>query len=130
MSEREFRIMGPLEAVSNGGPVELRPGKQTAVLGMLLVNAGEVVPTDVLIEALWGESPPATAANGIQLYVSGLRKLLGRDAIATRPGGYLLQARPDEIDARRFERLVAAARDPPPPLRGARPRGGRPTRGR
>src|SRR4051812_42112339 len=109
MSEREFRILGPLEAVADGEPVELRPGKQTAVLAVLLLNAGEVVPTDALVQALWGERPPATAANGLQLYVSGPRKLLGRDAIATRAGGYLLQARPDEIAARRFERLVAAA---------------------
>src|SRR5690348_8284536 len=109
MTEREFRILGPLEVLVGGRPVALRPGKQTALLAMLLLNDGEVVPTDALVEALWGEHAPATAANGIQLYVSGLRKLLGRDAIATRSGGYLLEAGPDDIDARRFERLVAAA---------------------
>jgi basic membrane lipoprotein Med (substrate-binding protein (PBP1-ABC) superfamily)/DNA-binding SARP family transcriptional activator len=116
-----YRLLGSLEVRSDGRVVDLGPPKQRALLAVLLVHAGEVVSTDRLIELVWGENPPRTAAHSIQIYVSGLRRALGtvgaEQAIVTRPPGYLLQADPDSIDALSFERLVGegsreAADDP------------------
>src|SRR5215216_1755160 len=112
----EFWILGPLEVTSGGRPVELGYTKQQVVLGALLLYANRVVPRERLIDELWGESPPPSAAKLIQGYVSGLRRALGRDAIVTRSGGYLVHVDPERLDAARFERLVAegrACRDDP-----------------
>src|SRR5262249_7201209 len=87
-------------------------------LATLLLRAGEPVSADRLIEDLWGESPPRTAKDALQNYVSLLRKALGQDVLVTRDGGYLLDVSPDQIDAARFERLTADARAPEAP--GAR----------
>ena len=62
---------------------------------MLVLHAGNVVSTDALIDGLWGERPPATAAKSLQVYVSRLRKALGENAIVTRSPGYLLDATPE-----------------------------------
>ena len=70
--------------------------KQRALLALLLLRRGEVVPGAQLIEALWGEEPPGTAQTALHGHVSSLRKLLGADRIRTRPPGYLLQVSPDE----------------------------------
>jgi basic membrane lipoprotein Med (substrate-binding protein (PBP1-ABC) superfamily)/DNA-binding SARP family transcriptional activator len=112
----EYRILGALEAISGGQPVALGPPKQRAVLAILLLHACDVVATDQLIDQAWGERSPRTATHSIQIYVSELRKVLeqvgGPAVILTRPPGYELRADPEEIDARRFERLVVrAARD-------------------
>jgi basic membrane lipoprotein Med (substrate-binding protein (PBP1-ABC) superfamily)/DNA-binding SARP family transcriptional activator len=111
----EYRILGPLEVVRDDTSVALGPGKQRAVLAVLVLHAGEIVATDRLIEQVWGEHPPRTAAHSIQIYVSDLRKALetvGQAAvIETRSPGYLLRADAETIDARRFERMVAEARD-------------------
>lgn len=62
-----------------------------------------------LIDELWGESPPATVAKSVQVYVSRLRKQLSDGRLLTRTPGYLLQVDPTELDVARFERLVAEA---------------------
>jgi basic membrane lipoprotein Med (substrate-binding protein (PBP1-ABC) superfamily)/DNA-binding SARP family transcriptional activator len=107
----EYRVLGSLEVRSDGEPVALGPPKQRAVLAILLLHVGEIVPTDRLIELLWGERPPRTATHSIQIYVSELRKAVDRNrggqVIVTRPPGYVLDADPESIDARRFERLLA-----------------------
>ena len=108
----EYWLLGTLEAVSDGSRIEIGPPKQRAVLAVLLLHAGEIVPTDRLIEQVWGEHPPRTAAHSVQLYVSDLRKALepvaGGAVIETRPPGYLLRVEPGCVDAGRFEELVAA----------------------
>ena len=88
----------------------LEGAKARALLVLLLVHANRVVPSEQLIEDLWSGSPPSTAPNALQVYVSQLRKLVGREALVTRPPGYLLRADPDLVDAVRFERLVEQAR--------------------
>jgi basic membrane lipoprotein Med (substrate-binding protein (PBP1-ABC) superfamily)/DNA-binding SARP family transcriptional activator len=107
-----FRVLGTMEAGADGAAAELGPPKQRAVLAILLMHVGEIVPTERLIDLLWGDRPPRTAAHSIQIYVSELRKALEPFAaggtIGTRPPGYVLEADPDSIDARRFERLVVA----------------------
>ena len=76
------------------------------MLGLLLLRAGDVVSTDVLADVLWGERPPPTAGNAVQGHIAQLRRLLGRDAIVTRPPGYLLLLRDgDTLDLKLFERL-------------------------
>ncbi|HEX4672975.1 MAG TPA: BTAD domain-containing putative transcriptional regulator, partial [Solirubrobacteraceae bacterium] len=69
-----------------------------------------VVSSDRLIDELWGERPPATAAKTLQGYVSHLRKALGNGLLETRGGGYVLAAAPGQVDAERFEAMVADGR--------------------
>lgn len=106
----DFRLLGGLEVSANGVVAELGPPKQRALLAILLLHAGEIVPADRLIDLLWGEHPPRTAAHSIQIYVSELRKAIealgGKRILLTRPPGYQLDADPATIDARQFERQV------------------------
>lgn len=106
----DFRILGPLEVRDRGRPIELRRQKQKALLAILLLHARQPLSGDVLIEGLWGESPPATSRSALRNYVSQIRAALGEDVLATRGGAYVLDVAPDEIDLHQFERLVAEAR--------------------
>ena len=107
----EFRILGPVEVSDDGRVVRLGGGKQRAVLALLLLNANRVVASERMIELLWGERPPATAATALHGHISSLRKALGPDVIATRPPGYVLQTGIGELDLERFELLRAEGRD-------------------
>lgn len=91
----------------DGGALELGGEKQRVLLAFLLVHANQPVSPDQLIEALWGGEPPRSAQNALQVRVSGLRKLLGPDRIATRAGGYALLVEAGELDSLRFEKLAA-----------------------
>jgi DNA-binding SARP family transcriptional activator/tetratricopeptide (TPR) repeat protein len=108
----DVRVLGPLEASAGGRPLSLGGGKPRALLTMLALQAGSPVSTDQLIDGLWGESPPATANKMIQIFVSQVRKALdaGGDAgrLVTRGRGYELRIDADDVDALRFERLLAA----------------------
>jgi YVTN family beta-propeller protein len=110
-STTEFRILGPFEVHENGQPLEVGKGKQQALLALLLLNLGEVVSTDRLIDALWGERPPESALNSLHVYVSHLRKALGAERLRTRERGYLLSVDPEQLDLVRFERLAAEGRE-------------------
>jgi DNA-binding SARP family transcriptional activator len=104
----EFRILGPLDVLDDDGrPVPLPAAKPRALLLLLLLNRNRTVRTEVLVDQLWDERPPATATKTVQVYVSQLRKGLG-DRLQTRPGGYELRVGDDELDADRFERLTGA----------------------
>src|SRR5205823_13846562 len=81
-----------------------------ALLAVLALSAGRVVSKDRLVDALWGEGAPRTARHALENYVSQLRKLLGDDALATQPPGYLLRVDADQVDALRFDRLLREAR--------------------
>jgi YVTN family beta-propeller protein len=109
----EFLILGPLEVRDGRGPVELGAAKERALLGVLALNANELVSTPRLVEAVWGEHPPATAEKLVHGYVHALRKRLGADRIVTQGPGYRLDVEPNGLDLREFERLVAEARDAP-----------------
>lgn len=110
----EVRILGPIEVASNDETLAIGQGKQQALLALLVLRAGEVVSTDVLIEELWGGRAPATASKSLQVYVSRLRKVLGDGVIGTQPPGYVLNVAPENVDLYRFERLVSDAREQPP----------------
>jgi DNA-binding SARP family transcriptional activator/streptogramin lyase len=104
-------VLGPLEVERGGRLLAVGGARQRAVLAVLILNRNRVVSRDRLIDAVWGESPPETAASALQVYVSGLRKILGAERIVTRPPGYLLQAEPDSVDLNRFERLVQTGKE-------------------
>jgi DNA-binding SARP family transcriptional activator len=110
----QFALLGPLEVRHEGRTVEIRRGKPRALLALLLLSPGRVVAAERLIDELWGDSPPATAATALQVYVSGLRKALGEATIATRDPGYAIQVEPDAVDLHRFEHLRAEAREARP----------------
>jgi predicted ATPase/DNA-binding SARP family transcriptional activator len=106
----DFRILGPLEVSRDGEPCDLGARKHRALLALLLLHANEVVSVDRLIDELWGEAPPATAPKALQVYVSGLRRAIGRDVLATRAPGYMLSVDEGELDLWRFERLAGEGR--------------------
>ena len=105
------RVLGSVEASVGGLEVALGAGKPRALFALLALHAGEAVSADRLIEGIWGEQPPATAAKMLQVYVSQLRKALAAagagGAIVTRAHGYELRLEGDDCDALRFERLLA-----------------------
>ena len=77
----EFRILGPLEVLSDGQAVDLGGAKPRALLAVLLLDPNNVVSNDRLIDALWEDNPPETAQKALQVHVSGLRKLLGKERV-------------------------------------------------
>jgi len=105
----EFRVLGQFEVLVEGRPLELKRRKQRALLALLLLHPGEVVSTDRLIDELWAGKPPKTAVGSLQNLISDVRKALGRDILQTRQPGYVLDVAPEQVDLRRFERLVAQA---------------------
>jgi DNA-binding SARP family transcriptional activator/streptogramin lyase len=107
----EFRLLGPVEAVRDGHPLPLGGAKPRALLALLLLHANEVTSRDRLIEALWPERAPGSADHSLDVQVSRLRKAFEPDEpLHTRGGGYLLDARPTDVDAHRFELLLEAGR--------------------
>ena len=110
-SVMRFGILGPFEVADDQGrEVALGGQRQRAVLAILVLHAGEVVSSERLMEELWGERAPATAAKTIQVYISKLRKALGEGVVLTRAGGYELDPDRADVDARRFEALAAEGR--------------------
>jgi DNA-binding SARP family transcriptional activator/class 3 adenylate cyclase len=105
----EYRILGPLEVRDGDGVTMLPRRRERALLAALLLRPGEVVSTDRLADAIWGETPPRTAVGSLQNAVSELRKALGHDVVITRSPGYALVIDPETIDAVRFERAVTDA---------------------
>lgn len=110
-----FSVLGPLRAWVGDCEVALGPFKQRLVLATLLCRAGESVPPEALIEAVWERDPPRTARKNLQLYVCGLRRILDEagapDRLVLRPGGYLLRVTEDELDVLRLSALAQAGRD-------------------
>jgi YVTN family beta-propeller protein len=109
----EFRILGPLQVLDAGRELPLGSPKERALLAVLLLNAGEVVSRERLIDGLWGDSPPPTAGRALNVHVSQLRKTLarnGRDPISTRSPGYTLKVEREQLDAARFKQRVTDAR--------------------
>src|SRR5580693_2536952 len=114
----KFGILGPVEVTVGGRPLEVGGARARAVLATLIVHANHVVAADQLIDELWPGRPADKAAASLQVRLSGLRKLLRtaadaedrddrEDRLTTQPPGYRLRVAPSELDARRFEDLVA-----------------------
>ena len=105
----EFRILGPLEVWHEGQPIQIRGAKERALLAVLLLDAGEPVSVDRLVDELWGESPPATARKSLQVRVAGLRRALRDDVVLTRGDAYVVRVEPHQLDLHRFEQLLSDA---------------------
>jgi YVTN family beta-propeller protein len=90
--------------------VPLAQGRQRLLLAVLLVHANETLASDHLIDALWGEAPPASAGSSLHNLVSGLRKGLGDGRLATSGHGYALRVADGELDLQLFDALVASGR--------------------
>ncbi|SFR28090.1 DNA-binding transcriptional activator of the SARP family [Lentzea waywayandensis] len=111
------QVLGPVRAWHDGQEIELGPAGRRAVLGLLALAGGRVVPRADLVDALWGENPPPSATNVIQTYVKHLRRLFDpqrhRYARSTSipfvGDGYALRIPNDEVDVDRFHALVSAA---------------------
>ncbi|WP_407285777.1 BTAD domain-containing putative transcriptional regulator [Streptomyces sp. BP-8] len=110
-------VLGPMSARQDGHDLPLGPPRRRALLALLLIRLGRVVPTELLIEELWGEEPPRQAVATLQSHVSHLRRALQPASRPDRPTvlrhrapGYVLELDPEQIDACRFERLVAEGR--------------------
>jgi DNA-binding SARP family transcriptional activator len=120
----EFRLLGPLEVLRDGAEVPVRGVRQRELLALLLLHAGQVVSSDRLMDALWGESQPAAGVTALRVRVSQLRKALGPAGLrlVTRPPGYALLVEAGELDLQRFERALdrAAAALPDEPAAAVR----------
>jgi DNA-binding SARP family transcriptional activator len=110
----EFRILGPLEVEDEGRVLKLGGAKQRGLLTLLLLRANKAVSRDRLIDELWGDEPPETASTAIQVHISQLRKVLGRDVIVTQTPGYAVRLEDGQLDLERFEHAVTSARGAPP----------------
>ena len=113
----EVRLLGSVEALVDGHPLALGGSKQRSLVALLALNANTTLGADELIDAIWGDDPPQSAAKNVQRNVSQLRKALGSDdagaRILTRGRGYELRVAEGAVDALRFEQLVEeAAREP------------------
>jgi DNA-binding SARP family transcriptional activator len=104
-----FRVLGPFQVEDDHGPMPLGSARRRALLALLTLNAGRVVALERLVDALWGEAPPRTAAHVLQVYVSDLRRVLPEGVLATSPPGYLLRVPAQAVDLSEFERLLARA---------------------
>jgi DNA-binding SARP family transcriptional activator len=108
----EVALLGPLEVAGPGGRARVGGAKERLVLALLVLRAGVVVSRDALVDALWGDAPPATAVKTLQGYIARVRRALEAaglpDSLATREPGYVLQMRSDSTDVAAFERHATA----------------------
>ena len=111
----EFRLLGQLEVLRGGEPVDLGPRRQRSLLALLLLHRGQVLPSDRILEALWGDDG-ATKQQVLWVHVSNLRSALEPDRpkrsdgsfVRTRAPGYVFETDGHHVDVDRFEELVAA----------------------
>ncbi len=106
----EIGVLGPFEVLDGDRRIELNARKPRALLAALALRHGAVASSESLIDALWGESAPDSAASLLRVYVAQLRRVLPEGRLVTRAPGYLLRIEPGELDALRFEELHADAR--------------------
>jgi len=106
-----IRLLGPVDVMVQGRSRSPGSGHARTMLAALAVRAGQVLSTDALIDAMWGDDAPRTASHALHVHASTLRKLLPDDLpIVGRPGGYVLQVGPGRLDTDRFEDLAARGR--------------------
>ncbi|WP_406475208.1 BTAD domain-containing putative transcriptional regulator [Streptomyces sp. NBC_01615] len=105
-------LLGPIQVYADDAtPVEVGGVRLRMLLARLALEEGRTVPVDSLVDGLWGEEPPADAANALQALVSRLRRALrGSAAVESASGGYRLSVRAEDVDVHRFEDLTARGR--------------------
>src|ERR671932_1902220 len=105
----ELGVLGPLQVRQDGKPVMIPGAKPRAILTMLGLHDGSVVSADTLVELLWGDDPPRTAAKALQTHISSLRRTLGDGFVLTQGTGWTLST--TEIDASRYKTAVKLGRE-------------------
>jgi DNA-binding SARP family transcriptional activator len=109
-----FTLLGPVGVTAYGSPVRVDRPRRRAILAYLLLHANRLVPVEQLIVATWGATPPSTARAQVQSEVWALRRTFQladiTNPLASRPGGYLLEAEPDQLDLAAYTEQVAQAR--------------------
>jgi DNA-binding SARP family transcriptional activator len=110
-----FEILGPIRAYTGSGEAVIPAGRERVLLAMLLLHAGDHVPSEVLIDAVWGDQPPRQARNQVHKCVSQLRRRLAEvgipgELVATEVGGYRAKVDRQTVDLWRFRRLREEAR--------------------
>ena len=114
----QIGLLGPFEIRTDDGVFAEVPGARLrGLLIALALEPGRVVPKATLVDWIWGDRPPSGAANALQRLASRLRKALPTGLVEGQPGGYRLTVAPDAVDALRFERLLAQARQEEGPAR-------------
>lgn len=106
-----IRVLGPIDLLTADGPRSVGSRNSRRLLAALAISAGRSVSADRLMWALWGDTPPASAENSLQTYVSRLRRRLGNESIDRADHSYRLVVERDQIDAIRFEDLFVQATD-------------------
>jgi DNA-binding SARP family transcriptional activator len=115
--ELRIQVLGPVSAWLSDQALSLGPARQRALLALLAFRPGRPVSRDEIIDAVWGDAPPASAVNGVHTYVKGLRRVLEPDRprrsaggiLTSVTGGYLLRLGPGQLDAIAAERLISQA---------------------
>jgi DNA-binding SARP family transcriptional activator/streptogramin lyase len=112
----EFRILGSLEVSDGSDALPLRGARERALLAYLLLHANEIVPSDRIIDDIWGDEPPQSVASMLQVYISRLRKVLnqnGKDGtgLLKEPSGYVLRIEDSQLDLHRFESLARTGKE-------------------
>lgn len=117
----QVRLLGPVDVVVAGEPRPVSGLRRKAVLAALALHSSEVVSTGRLVDVVWGETAPPSAATTLQNHVSYLRRILGaKTAIRARPPGYVLDLGEDGTDVQVAERLLRRGRQSADPVRAAR----------
>jgi DNA-binding SARP family transcriptional activator len=117
----DVKVLGPVSVSVRQRSILPTAGKPRQVLTLLVLHADRLVTVPTLMEEVWGEAAPRSAATTLQTYILQLRRLIARaldqdplrqakDVLVTQPGGYLLEVAPGEVDATQFGRLAAAGR--------------------
>ncbi|GAA3595594.1 BTAD domain-containing putative transcriptional regulator [Nonomuraea rosea] len=112
VDQPNFGVLGPLQVRAGDRILRIAGNKPRLLLTSLLLDANQMVGSDVLIEVLWPRNPPSSATANLRTYVSSLRGVLGAAGarIAAHPSGYAIEVEPDRLDVLLFEDLVARAR--------------------
>ncbi|GAC1314117.1 MAG: hypothetical protein NVSMB16_10860 [Acidimicrobiales bacterium] len=102
-----FEILGPLRVHHDGRDIGLKAAKERALLGILLLEHGQVVGVDRVVDELWPDAPPQQPVSSVRVLASRVRRSLAaagyEDRLRTVPPGYVLAIEPVELDAARFE---------------------------
>ena len=110
-----YEILGPLRVLGGPGGTTINARKVKMLLAVLLIRAERIVTVDRLMAEIWEGEPPRRATAAVHVYVSQLRKFLGRlddgeSPVATRPGGYLLRIGPAGFDLHEFQQKMQRGR--------------------
>lgn len=114
----EFRILGPVEVRAGDRALPAGEPQRLTVLAALMVDMGRVVGLDALIDRVWGDEPPQQAVSSVRAHITRIRRMLEQASsggesveVVRQAGGYVMTARPEQVDLFRFEALVDRARE-------------------